>query len=284
MSAFEILRERVPLAEAVGRHREVQGNRARCVAPDHEDASPSMHLYDDHVHCFSCGFHGDVVDAWAALRGFDRPMEAALDLAGEYGVELPRLHPEARKRIQERRAREERYVLQARACHDALGRHPAVVGWWEGRGFGRDLRERFLLGASRGGTAAVIPFWNRGRVQGLIRRNLQREPKYVYPNREELPAGHRPLFIPGPVRGDAFLVEGIVDALALAALGQGAVSVGGTSISEPQARELEGLPGTIYVLPDGDEEGGDAARRWVRRLYPRALLCPADYGGGVPDA
>ena len=284
MSAFEILRERVPLAEVVGRHREIGGNRARCVAPDHEDASPSMHLHGDHVHCYSCGFHGDVVDAWAALRGFDRPIEAALDLAGEFGVELPRMHPVALKRIRERRAIEERYLSQARACHDALGRHPGVVGWWEGRGFGRDLRERFLLGASRDGAAAVIPFWNRGRVQGLIRRNLQGESKYVYPNREEFPAGYRPLFVPGPLRGDAFLVEGIVDALALAALGQSAVAVGGTNISEPQMRELEGFPGTLYVLPDNDEDGQAAARRWVDRLYPRALLCPAEYGGEAPDA
>jgi hypothetical protein len=186
--------------------------------------------------------------------------------------------------MQERRALEERYVSMARACHDGLDRHPAVAGWWEGRGFGKELRERFLLGVNKGGTAAVIPFWNRGRVQGLIRRNLQREPKYVYPRAEEFPAGHRPLFVPGPLRGDALLVEGIIDALALAALGQSAVAVGGTSISKPQARELEGLPGTIYVLPDGDEEGGAAARRWVDRLYPRALLCPAEYGGDVADA
>lgn len=80
------------------------------------------------------------------------------------------------------------------------------------------------------------------------------------------------------------MVEGIVDALALAALGQSAVAVGGTGISEPQVRELEGLPGTLYVLPDGDEEGGAAARRWVDRLYPRALLCPAEYGGEVAGA
>ena len=261
MSAFEILRERVPLAEAVGRHREVEGSRARCVAPDHEDASPSMHLYDDHAHCYSCGFHGDVVDAWAALRGFDRPMEAALDLAGEFGVELPRMHPEARKRIQERRAIEERYVSMARACHDALGRHPSVVGWWEARGFRKELRERFLLGANKDGTASMIPFWNRGRVQGLIRRKLEGEPKYIYPKTDEFPAGYRPFFVPGPVRGDAFLVEGIADALALAALGQSAVAVGGTGISEPQSRELEGLPDTLYVLPDNDEDGQAAARR-----------------------
>jgi DNA primase len=70
--------------------------KAQCVAPDHQDASPSMHLYDNHVHCFSCGFHGDVTDVWAARRGFVRPVEAALDLAREFGIELPEASLEAR--------------------------------------------------------------------------------------------------------------------------------------------------------------------------------------------
>lgn len=80
MNVFEILRDRVPIEEVVSHHTEVRGGKARCVAPGHHDANPSMHLYDDHVHCFSCGFHGDVVDVWAATRGFDRPSEEALDL------------------------------------------------------------------------------------------------------------------------------------------------------------------------------------------------------------
>ena len=75
-----------------------------------------------------------------------------------------------------------------------------------------------------------------------------------------------------------FLVEGIVDALAVAALGESAIAVGGTSISEEQMRELRNVAGSLYVLPDADEEGNKAARRWVRDLYPKALLCPAEYG------
>jgi hypothetical protein len=65
---------------------------ARCVAPDHEDKTPSMTIYADQqkFHCFGCGLHGDVVDmeriagrhleAWTAMRA----------LAERYRVELPR--------------------------------------------------------------------------------------------------------------------------------------------------------------------------------------------------
>ena len=282
MSIFETLQERVPLEEVTGART---GEKARCIAPHHQDANPSMHLYGDHVHCFGCGFHGDVTDAWAAIHGFDRPIEAALSLARAYDVEPPEMDREAKRQAQERREKEDRYQRQAEACHKALSRHDNVAGWWEGRGFGQELRERFLLGANKDATAAVVPFWNRGRVKGLIRRKLRDEPKkYLYPNAEDFPGGHRPLFIPGPVRAGAFLVEGVIDALALAASGESAVAIGGTGIGREQLRELERLPGPLYILPDADEEGTAAAREWVRHLYPKALLCPAEYGGEAEDA
>jgi len=284
MSIFETLREQVTMEDVVGRGAEIRGGKARCVAPDHEDADPSMHLYGDHVYCFSCGFHGDVVDVWAAMQGFDRPFEAAHDLAREYSVDLPDVSPETRRKALERREKEDRYLKQARACHRALDRHPRVRDWWEGRSFGEELQVHFLLGTNRDGKEAVIPFWHSGRISGLVRRKLEGKPKYVYPTREEFAGGHRPLFIPGTLRGDVYLVEGILDALAVTALGESAVAVGGTAISELQMRELERVPGPLYILPDADEEGDQAAREWVRKLYPKALVCPAEYEGEVADA
>jgi hypothetical protein len=242
-----------------------------------------MHVYEDHVHCFSCGFHGDVTDVWAAMRGFGRPIEAALDLAREFGVALPELSPEARRRAQEQRETEDLYLKQARACHRALDGHPRVREWWEERRFGTELRERFLLGTNKDGTAAVIPYWHRGRVQGLARRKLEGKPKYLYPKAEEFPGGFRPLFVPAPLRSDALLVEGIVDALAAAELGEGGIAVGGAALSGRQIRELENVPGHLYVLPDADEAGVEAARKTVRSLYPKALMCPPGYGDGLKD-
>src|SRR5215203_4583852 len=204
MTAFETLREQVPVGRLVESSR---GGNVRCVVPGHPDDNPSMRVYDDHVHCFACGFHGDVVDVWAAQRGFDRPIEAALELAREFGVELPEQSPEATEKAQERRVAEDLYLGQARACHRALERHTLVREWWEQRGFGREKQERFLLGSNKDGTAAVIPYWRSGRVQGLIRRKLKGEPRYLYPSAEMFPGDNRPLFILGPVRADAVLVE-----------------------------------------------------------------------------
>jgi DNA primase len=283
MSMFETLRELVPLEEVVGVKT---GEKARCVAPDHQDANPSMQLYGDHVHCYSCGFHGDVVDVWAAMRGFDRPIEAAHDLAREYGAELPEVSPEARRKALERREKEDLYLKQARACHRALEKHPHVREWWKGRGFGEELQEQFLLGANRDGTAAVIPFWHRGRVQGLICRKLEGDPKYILPKAEEFPEGHRPLFIPGPLSRELFLVEGYIDAMAVAATGRTSVAVGGTIMSDAQSGELGRLlpeDARIYVFPDADDNGAVAAHTWGRRFFPQAKICAASYGAGAKD-
>ena len=38
-----------------------------------------MHVYEDHVHCFGCGFHGDVTDVWHIMHGFEKNIDAALD-------------------------------------------------------------------------------------------------------------------------------------------------------------------------------------------------------------
>lgn len=122
-----------------------------------------------------------------------------------------------------------------------------------------------------------MPFWHRGRVQGLVRRKLEGEPKYRLPKKEDFPDGHRPLFIPGLVKGGMFLVEGYIDALTLAALGYGSAAVGGTYPNVSQKQELDWLPAPLYVLPDDDESGQKAARSWVQELYPKALLCSPNY-------
>jgi DNA primase len=282
MSVFDTLREQVAIEHVLATNG---GGKVRCVAPDHEDANPSMHLYGDHVHCYGCGFHGDVVDVWGVQKGIDRPIEAALDLAREFNVRLPEMSEETRQKAQEHRRKQADDLKLAQVCHDALEKHSgvAVREWWEDRGFGEKLRAKFLLGTNKDGREAVIPFWHRGRVQGIIRRKLEGEPKYIYPKAEEFVDGHRPLFVPASTHGEVFIVEGIIDALAIAATGKNAVAVGGTSISEAQAAELDRLPGPLYILPDADAPGAQAALAWGRQFFPKAKVCSASYGEGAKD-
>jgi DNA primase len=285
---FEKLREQIDLAELAGQHTRLEpSGRAlvgRCPHPGHEDSTPSFFIYPDgRFFCYGCRWRGDVTDLHAGLNGLRPGMQAALDLAREFGIELPKMSDQMREKIERRRRLESEYLRQAEGHHEALSRHHGVVEWWEGRGFDGGLRERFLLGATDDGAAATIPYWHRGRVHGLVRRKLRGDPKYVLPEKEELVLGHRPLFVPGRVRAETFLVEGYVDALALAALGYGVAAVGGTHANREQMDDLRRLPGPLYVLPDADEEGRKAAWRLVEELFPKAMLCPPEYDRKVTN-
>jgi len=282
MNIFEMLRERIDLSELAGHHTELKPcGKALvgcCPHPEHDDENPSFHVYPEgRFFCYGCRWHGDVTDLWSAVKGLKPGMEAGLDLAREFGVDFPTVSAEDREKAERRRQLEADYLARAQEHHEYLSRHPRVVEWWEGRGFDEELREKFLLGVV--GAEATIPFWNRGRVHGLIRRKLEKDPdrKYLLPNKELFPLGYRPLFIPGRVREGMFVVEGYVDALALSALGYGVAAIGGTHTNQEQLAEIRRLPGRIYVLPDADEEGRKAARRLVEELYPKALLCPPEY-------
>ena len=280
MSVFGFLRERVDLAELARRYTDLrQSGRAlvgRCPHPDHKDRTPSFHVYPDgRFHCYGCGWHGDVTGLWAAVNGIGPGIEAALDLAREFGIKLPDAEPEAQDLAEARRRREAELLDEAVGAHAALAEDPDVAEWWANRGFDGELRARFLLGTHGG--AAAIPFWNRGRVEGLITRRLRGEPKYELQKAEDLVRGYKPLFVPGPVRGGMFLVEGYIDALALVALGYSAAAVGGTHVSERQLRDLRRLLGPLYILPDADESGAAAGRDWVEKLYPNAMLCQPNY-------
>src|SRR3712207_4653673 len=132
----------------------------------------------------------------------------------------------------------------------------------------------------------MIPFWRRGQIHGLVRRPLAGDHKYLLPTAEELLDGHRPLFIPTQLKREICLVEGYIDALAVAATGRTAVAVRGTTMSGEQEADLKRLLSedtTLYILPDADEEGAKPARTWAKSFFPNAKSCPASYGEGVKD-
>jgi DNA primase len=255
------------------------------LCPTHDDRKPSLSVSegDDGRALIQC-FAGCTSEAIVDVLGLR--MADLFNAEGGGGRPYPSrngatVQPSFTQKAVERRKKQPDGKTIAQVCHGALEKHPRVREWWEERGFGEELQARFLLGADKDGTEAVIPFWHRSEIRGLIRRRLEGEPKYRYPSAEEFVDGYRPLFVPGFLRGEVFLVEGIIDALAIAAVGRSAIAVGGTGISKAQMAELRRLlreDVRVYILPDDDEQGAEAARKWARQLYPQALICKADYG------
>lgn len=86
----------VEVAQALGLEvkRDGSGWKIRCFA--HNDTGrPNMHLYPDgEAHCFNCGWHGDVFDMVATVRGVDF-VEAKTWLAERAGLrDEPRQQPQ----------------------------------------------------------------------------------------------------------------------------------------------------------------------------------------------
>ena len=45
-----------------------EANRnGKVTCPFHSDEHPSMHIYDDHYHCYQCGSHGSLVQLLGTL-------------------------------------------------------------------------------------------------------------------------------------------------------------------------------------------------------------------------
>lgn len=63
--------------------------------PFHPDKTPSLKIYDDHFHCFSCGAHGDVTDFTARLFSISL-YDAAHKLNVDFGLSTVKKAPSVR--------------------------------------------------------------------------------------------------------------------------------------------------------------------------------------------
>lgn len=85
MSIFKTIRNEANMI-AVAEHYGISVNRSgfiNCIF--HNDKHPSMKLYKDHYHCFSCGAHGDVISFTAQMFSLSQ-YEAAKQLAADFGI------------------------------------------------------------------------------------------------------------------------------------------------------------------------------------------------------
>jgi DNA polymerase len=95
--------------------------------PFHDDSTPSLHVYDDHFHCYGCGAHGDAIDWLMIVEGLDR--DAALLLL-EHGP----LNPTPRLAC---------ITIETPADHDAKRRR-ALQLWRQSQPIAGTLAERYL--------------------------------------------------------------------------------------------------------------------------------------------
>lgn len=86
MGIFENVKNSVGMKTAAEYYGlKVRQNGFIC-CPFHNDKHPSMKLYKDHYHCFTCGAHGDVISLTAQVLGLSQ-YEAAQRLAADFGID-----------------------------------------------------------------------------------------------------------------------------------------------------------------------------------------------------
>ena len=82
MIDYNKIKHSIPPIEAAQRYGAVKHGFMRC--PFHADRVPSLKLYGDHLHCFGCGAHGDVIDLASGLLSCSKG-EAARKLEADFG-------------------------------------------------------------------------------------------------------------------------------------------------------------------------------------------------------
>ena len=86
MTIFKAVKANVTPRMAAERYglRVSRSGMVRCLF--HDDATPSMKLYEDHYHCFGCQATGDAIHLTAKLFGVT-DQEAANKLAEDFGIQ-----------------------------------------------------------------------------------------------------------------------------------------------------------------------------------------------------
>jgi DNA primase len=96
-NAIEAVKDAVPIEQVAAEYGEFKLLGAgrllgRCVAPDHEDRTPSLTVYTESGRwkCYGCGLFGDVVDLERIAGRHLEVWTAVIALSERYAVDLPR--------------------------------------------------------------------------------------------------------------------------------------------------------------------------------------------------
>ena len=291
---YAALKDRIDIEEYAAAHLQRSGRSYVCPvcgSGSNANRTSAVAFKGGRFHCFSCGTAGDVFDlAGIVCKTEDKREQAeavarwaGLDVgafASTYGHEgrkaeadrPERMQPVVPANIMENRAREAKRMAEWRAAID----HCEAVEYLLERGWSVEDARACGLGYDVQRKRLIIPW--RGTDWYHVDRDVSgcAQHKYLKPKAEAM--GEQPLYNadalrPGAERkGNAvFVVEGVMDALALERAGYEAIALGGTSDSHGNLRAaLTGLADTerpvVFIGLDNDKAGHDGAVRLMEQL------------------
>ena len=270
------------------------------------DGALSLDPDGEHFKCFSCQTRGDVFDLAAKVYGIDDDdqrgkLEAVASWAGVAldvgataaktvlnGKEL-KVEPQAQEEppdYSEGRSREAAYVERMRQNLE----HPDAISYLEARGFSLDDARAEGMGYDPAERRLVLP-WRGCDWYHIDRDVTGRHPhKYHKPNKDKV--GPQPLYNPDAVKSDVFfIVEGVLDAIALHLCGHEAVAVASNKLSGKNLAELVELVakckdhGEPVLMLDDDGPGQEGAERLRGLLLEAGVVAQSVVvGGNCKDA
>jgi len=304
---IERIRETVDFPALVGetiplpRYPDGKPVLVRC--PFHDDHRPSLAVYNDHAHCFGCGWHGDAF-TWVMQRdglSFRQALEA---LAQKAGIPLRTLSPEEQQKAQERRQYEE--ALGKAASHFArrLQETPRAleyahsrawtdeVLWAEGIGYAdgsplpplghpqaQAVADALNRWAGQVGGAIVYAHRQGGRVVYLSGRSIEGKEHYNPPTERAGPRMPYCNALYSPRVRELVIVEGQACAITLGGWGIPALALAGSGVTENLAELLtrHRQRGTdLYAVPDRDGKTDLAALARAAGPLLRIVRLPED--------
>ena len=259
-------------------HAPGKDSKLRCICRDHNDEHPSMKFNadDNTVHCFGCGFHGDLVDVIAEVEGMPAKSKAAIDRAIDFAGTAPVTTRKGCNRIMsettdvangKKAAKKNTHwipALSSQPCFDYLHQ----------RGFAGDddkqIIETYRLAFDTKLNCLIIPHDGNYYTARPIGDVAEKDRFKHNPSRKVATDGVT-LFNGSAIAAEPVIAvcEGAIDALSLIACGCPAVATGGVQHRTKFLNALKKVerPPHIIVAFDNDKAGNEGAHTLVNKLH-----------------
>lgn len=312
LSRFTETKQAVSLKAYAEEHLEHRGGGLVCPvckSGTGPHATPAFSITADgeHWNCFRCNRNGDVFDLAGAVLGIESRTEQLNAVREWAGMPVSsRGTAETFKRAVLSRPMDRReepapdydhgriasreYIESCRLNMMATGENGAPCPgflYLTGRGFTLEEIAEYGFGWDAENGRVVIP-WSAKRGEWYhIDRDVTGAAPHKYTKPRKADVGPQPLHNARALEtaGPVFVVEGLMDALAVRACGYEAIAMGGTAYKAVTRAIMErGYEGSVILMADNDGAGTVANREAAEELDGAACtVVTADYSHDGPD-
>lgn len=253
-------------------HKNGHERKPSCGVSLREKITPDRVYEAGTVHCYTCGYVGDLPTFISDLYGLNNPMEGFKWLVGRYNyatAEREDLNLNFYRGGEGKPSGMD--PAQVEAYHRDLMESERAMRYLRGREINRDVMELFMLGYDKAADEVLFPVYSRsGEVLFYKSRSLIGK-RFLNAKDVDKTAAVYGLYqtITGDVPADAeiWLVESEIDALSLISRGRIGWALMGSDLSDKQAQEILKTPYRRFVIGlDNDGAGRKGARQIKYKL------------------